>query len=350
MTPTQPMPIGSSSGLAQTLEASIGHRPAAMWRATVAGLSTSLLLHGSILVLGIVLLREVPKLISPVQDQGVVPTNTIESDDNRPSLKNMYDSAQGPSNDIRVATVGQLDGEMEQKMRTEQWQQTLQADLTPASTIGQGSQTMAGIKSIGTGTDKPGTQLGQIDGKNRRKIDFIGNGGSTGGPVASRVVFLCDATGTMTGLKFDLLKRELNTTISKLDPVQDFNVVFFADSGAQAIHTALLPGTPKNKTLARNFLDKFSPRGATNPIPGIEKAFAMKPEIIYLLSDGEFDNLIAYEEVIGKVKALNGKRATRVYTILFGDRDPRAEQTLKTIADNNGGMFRYVATDDLLKK
>ncbi len=347
---SSPAPIGNSSGLFQTIESAAHARPKRAWVASVTGFATSLLLHGGILVVGILLLNEVPKLLPRTVEQDHAVGIEI-SPDNNTQLRNPFENGKGVMPDPSVATRGQLDGGLEQAMNSESFNQALDLQFTPTSTvIGVGTQQLTGLNTIGTGSNRNGKQLGQLDGVVKdRPISFI-QGGPAGGPVASRVVFLCDATGTMTGLKFDLLKKQLNQTVGNLQPVQNFNIVLFADSGATAMNPSLAAGTPQNKRKAADFLQKFAPRGGTNPLPGVEMAFAMKPQVIFLLSDGEFDNLVSYDEVLDKIKTLNTGKNVRVYTILFGDRDPRAEQTLKTIAEDNGGVFRFVTTQDLLGK
>jgi uncharacterized protein with von Willebrand factor type A (vWA) domain len=141
----------------------------------------------------------------------------------------------------------------------------------------------------------------------------------------------------------------LASTVNKFKPTTSFNVILFADEKAEAFDKALLPATPPNKQKLARFLANTGARGATNPIPGLKQAFATNPEVIFFLSDGAFDNLVSYEEVLKTIDSLNKDKKVRVYTILFGDRDDRAEQTLRKIATDNGGVFNLVSTEQLLK-
>jgi hypothetical protein len=174
----------------------------------------------------------------------------------------------------------------------------------------------------------------------------FGNGGN-----AHKIVFVCDGTGTMDGLRKILLIRELNSTIAKLKPVQDFNVIFFKDgnnAGVEAVDpNKLIPATPANVRRTAEVLNKVSFMGATNPLPAIELAFKQKPQLMYILSDGEFDNLVSYDDVIKRIAELNSDKKVAINTILFGDRDPRAEQALKKIAGDNGGTMTFVSVEAL---
>jgi uncharacterized protein with von Willebrand factor type A (vWA) domain len=219
--------------------------------------------------------------------------------------------------------------------------------------IATGNQSNLPVGSGTKGSDFRGKPFGSPDGD---VVGFMGpNGpgadgnGPPSGPRAQRVLFLCDGTGTMVGLKFDLLKHELNATIGKFKPSTSFNVMLFADEKADAFDKALVAATPQNKKKLADYLSKASARGATKPLPGLQAAFAQKPEVIFFLSDGAFDNLVSYDEVIKTIDTLNKDRKVRVYTILFGERDEKAEQTLRKIAADHGGVFKMVTTDQLLK-
>lgn len=338
-------PIGSSSGLLDAVDqASLPHtRPA--WVATVTGLATSLLIHSSVIALGVLLLHEVPKLMTPTLiEQGVPPVATFED-----AVTNDFPLASNPSKvtgiDLLAPSLGVEHGEREFKAAGDSPASLLSTELATSNVPGF----KPGKDSIGTGPGPVGPQKGHPLGE--PSVFFRDSTGTPPGsmPVASRVVFLCDATGTMTGLKFDLLKQQLIKALPK-KPTTSFNIVFFGQDKTQAIDKSqLLPATPQNRKKAVEFLAKASTGGSTNPLPGLEQAFALKPEVIWLLSDGEFDNLVSYEEVMRTIEKLNKNNEVRVYTILFGDRDERAEKTLKKIAADNGGTFRFVTTEELLK-
>ncbi len=68
---------------------------------------------------------------------------------------------------------------------------------------------------------------------------------------------------------------------------------------------------------------------------------------MYFLTDGEFNNLVSYQEVVAEVARLNQGRKVRVNTISFGSHDAEAEEVLKRVAQENGGMYKRVAEEDL---
>ena len=175
------------------------------------------------------------------------------------------------------------------------------------------------------------------------KSSFVGVRGN-----ARTVVFVCDASGSMINT-FGSLKAELVKAISRLKSVQGFNIVFFQDEKCTALDQNLLFATPENKNKAFKWLEEQTTTGTTNPIPGIELAFKNKPQLIYLLTDADFQDNNAVREA---VKRANTTKQTRVNTIIFvgeGDDDVTASfvDLMKEIAKDNGGVFARVKESEL---
>jgi hypothetical protein len=88
-------------------------------------------------------------------------------------------------------------------------------------------------------------------------------------------------------------------------------------------------------------------------IPSLELAFAQKPELIYLLTDGDFpDN----DAVIRLCRQRAGDGRTKINTIAFCAKEAldRADtleyiKMLKTIASDSGGRFRLVTNEDAVE-
>ena len=243
--------------------------------------------------------------------------------------------------------------------------ETLQANLmgggetesTADTIIGVGAAGSASIQSTGAGTGGGGSDgSGQIapfgvpggGGGIGPKANFVGISGN-----ARRVVYVCDATGTMLGLKFKLLQKQLYKAIDILKPIQGFNVVFFkgGDSNAEwsnPFAEELVVANPQNKQRVRQFIDQFQVVGkGTNPLPALQAAFAQKPQLVYFLTDGEFNNVVGYEQVLAEVRRLNADKTVKVNTIAFMSDDPKAEEALQKMARENGGRFVKVSDRDL---
>ena len=107
----------------------------------------------------------------------------------------------------------------------------------------------------------------------------------------------------------------------------------------------LMPATPENKRKAADFLGNVSPRGSTDPIPALELALRQKPELVYLLTDGDFaDN----DAVLAFIR--QRAKGCRINTIAFINRGEQYERVLQTIAKETGGTFKYVGEEHLSGK
>ena len=157
---------------------------------------------------------------------------------------------------------------------------------------------------------------------------------------ANSIVFVVDRSSSMReGL--DNVKWELARTIDALTRGQRFQVLFFS-SGAplELPGRRLIDATDDNKQRAREFLDAVLPSSGTDPLAAIRRAFALRPDVIYLLTDGEFE-----PPVVGLVKGLDPERRVRVNTIAFLQDEGAA--VLKAIAAETGGTYRFVRQGDL---
>lgn len=242
--------------------------------------------------------------------------------------------------------------------------ETLQANLMGGGESEQTSDTIIGLGAAGTASDvrAPGQGGGAGDGTGQVAPFGVPGGGGGIGPRANfvgisgnarRVVYVCDATGTMLGLKFKLLQKQLYKAIDILKPIQGFNVIFFkgGDSDAEwsnPFADELVVANPANKQKVRQFIDQFQVVGrGTNPLPALRAAFAQKPQLVYFLTDGEFDNVVGYEQVLAEVRKLNADKSVKVNTIAFISNDEKAEQALQKMASENGGRFVKVEDRDL---
>ena len=241
--------------------------------------------------------------------------------------------------------------------------QTLQANLMGASEAEQSADAIIGLGAGATSDVKaPGQGGGASDGTGQVAPFGVPGGGGGIGPKANfvgisgnarRVVYVCDATGTMLGLKFKLLQKQLYKAIDILKPIQGFNVIFFkgGDSNAEwsnPFADELVVANPANKQKVRQFIDQFQVVGkGTNPLPALQAAFAQKPQLVYFLTDGEFNNVVGYDQVLAEVRRLNADKSVKVNTIAFMSEDAKAEEALQKMARENGGRFVKVSDRDL---
>jgi hypothetical protein len=169
----------------------------------------------------------------------------------------------------------------------------------------------------------------------------FGNGGN-----ALKIAFICDASGSMME-KMEALKRQLQTVVQQLRPFQEFSITFFQNETPTYIDVNLILATPENKHKAMAFLADVSTNGSTDPIPGLDIAFAQKPELVYLLTDGDFpDN----DKVMAEIHKLNPDNKIKINTIAFtdsSDHDVNFRTLLSNIAKESGGTFKPVDEETL---
>jgi hypothetical protein len=159
---------------------------------------------------------------------------------------------------------------------------------------------------------------------------------------AKRIVFVCDASGSMIG-KMSSLKNELRLAIEDLQPQQRFGVVFFQDDRAVYLSKSeLLPVTARNKASAMEFLDEVTTTSTSEPTRALRFAFARRPDVVYFVTDGDFPE---NNHVRSEVWRLNYGLRARVNTVhLFNQAtdDASLSPLLKKIAADHRGDFRRI--------
>jgi len=159
-----------------------------------------------------------------------------------------------------------------------------------------------------------------------------------------KIVYVVDRSGSMTD-SIDYVKLEMKRSIVTLPDEAEFHVIFYSSGPPVEMPTRrLVNATERNKELAFAFIDEIVAANETDPSKALERAFAVKPELIYLLTDGEFDR-----QIIDLVKRLNVGGRVKVNTIGFLYTMPgtASEEILKTIAGQNGGNYKFVSEADL---
>lgn len=154
---------------------------------------------------------------------------------------------------------------------------------------------------------------------------------------AKRVIYIIDQSGSMAGTRFAHTKVELRRSIEGMPASGAFLVIFF-DTGALPMPPGkLVAATPRNKKDGIDWLREQTIGGGTDPTEALRIALQEpRPDAIFLMTDGQF----APEPVFAVINELNADRKVSINTICFHDR--AAEPTLKQIAAENRGDYRYV--------
>lgn len=312
---------------------------------------TSVTVHAGLVILAVVVLWSgaLNVLIQrPVQTQVGVPTTTLARDTVGavPNVGNLDDvTSQNRS----------LNPVVESEDYRNQGEGDTAADLLMPTAGGASSSNISGITGMGALSDALGGGGGEgspLFGDAGGGQGFMGMdiGRPGDGGAVYRIAFVSDSSGSMGRQDKDLLlMRELVKAIEPLEVDQSFNVLFFSNNRFEsAFPGELKPATQRFKDLAFDFLrEEVAMSGTTNPIAALEAALRMKPELIFFLTDGEFNGVVGYDEVEATINRLNADREVMINTIQFITRSERAEGVLRRIAENNGGTYKYVSRDDL---
>ena len=164
---------------------------------------------------------------------------------------------------------------------------------------------------------------------------------------AYKVVYVIDTSGSLMTI-FEPVQRALIDSIEQLRPTQSFHVIFAGAAPVELPARRLVPAIAAYKDPARKFIREIVPEARCDPVAAMQRAFAVGPELIYFLTDGDF--LLAAPELLAKLRTWNADRRVHITTIGFGPKlahsrvagQPVGEPLLRQIAHEHGGNFRWV--------
>jgi hypothetical protein len=206
--------------------------------------------------------------------------------------------------------------------------------------IGLEAMAQSGLTPIAT-TDDGGVQ-GETSGS---KTQFFGTEAS-----GSRFVFIIDASDSMNeGFRWHQALDELEKSIDQLTEDQKvvvllYNFQTFPMFDLSREELKMFAVSDKFKTALNKWLEDQIPIGGTRPAHALSYSLSLKPDAIFLLSDGMLaDNSI---QVLARENAARNPRQgdlskIPVHTISLGPSEDGAE-LMKFIAEHNNGKFNWV--------
>ncbi|HEY3246537.1 MAG TPA: VWA domain-containing protein [Phycisphaerae bacterium] len=214
-------------------------------------------------------------------------------------------------------------------------------------------QEMTPVTAVGPGRGDSGGTAGRVIGIGTGGGDFgkfgIGVGSSGGGATffkvggkargARNIVYVVDHSGSMLAT-FDAVRDELMRSINALRRGQKFHLILFNNQALEKPPKALVPAIESQKQAALEFLRTVEPQGSTNPIPAMQRAFELHPDLIFFLTDGDFD-----PELLDRLRQWNKDKKVRVSTIAYLSLS--GKPLLERIARENNGEFRFVSEQEL---
>ena len=162
----------------------------------------------------------------------------------------------------------------------------------------------------------------------------------------NKIVYVFDRSGSMGDPghgALAVLKTELIRSLQGIDSVHQFQIISYNERPRLFSPTGqpgrLVFGTDQNKTLAENYINAVVADGGTSHEDALMLALKLRPDAIYLLSDGDDPKLTAKQ--LERIDNLGA--GTIINTIELGvGPQADAEDFMVKLARQSGGKHAYV--------
>lgn len=162
-----------------------------------------------------------------------------------------------------------------------------------------------------------------------------------------RFVYVIDTSGSMgDNGRMGLAQAQLIKSLNMLRPHQAFQVIFYGESAREMIFPGaekrqLHQATSPNIKLAARRINQESPYGGTAHLPALSKAFRLRPDVVYFLTDGQ--DATSHRQKLAAVLRENISGA-RVHVIEFASGPPETRRPgwLEKLAFETGGKYRRI--------
>ncbi|MGC3967967.1 MAG: hypothetical protein QM775_11540 [Pirellulales bacterium] len=125
--------------------------------------------------------------------------------------------------------------------------------------------------------------------------------------------FVVDTSGSMfENARYQRCQMELIESIRSLTPDQKYFVVFFNNQTHPMSAKRLILAKPDFLKQTVPWIQTMQPVGTTEPWPALLMSLRMRPDAVYFLTDGAFD-----EDVVEKIRAHSSTKKIPIHTIAF---------------------------------
>ena len=167
---------------------------------------------------------------------------------------------------------------------------------------------------------------------------------------ATKVAYVVDASGSMIG-SFSAIVDEVERSLSRLEPTQQFTVICFRKDGATPLEgdPALRAASKAERARAVRWLrERVIPAGRSSPIEALSLALRSGADCVFLLSttitgsgSHELDraSMLALVDRLNPRDAASGRRRSTIQCIQFLEPDPGG--TLEALAAEHFGEGGY---------
>lgn len=310
-------------------------------RRTIGSVAISTLLHGSLLAACALW------MLRPQADRQTLPIRTTWDESPAPQLTPVEllpvatepDSNEAGGMSDGHALFHQADANVGEAMAIDV------ASLASLDQDGRFTPTPFDTQMVGlSGGQGLGAEIGTGRGQGSGAGEGDGAGSGFFGLSAEgrRVVYVVDASRSMnhpypgpTKTRFGRVKLELVNAISAMTDEQEFFIVYFNDQAWPMPATTMKLAVPSVRYKYLQWAVAAKTGGGTDPEAALFIALSLKPDVIYFLTDGDFNR-----QVVEHVRVSNQQLRIAIHTIGFGDEI--GKPLLEAIAEQNGGTYQFI--------
>jgi hypothetical protein len=218
---------------------------------------------------------------------------------------------------------------------------TAQGPIGPVGIEGGQVPSAVGAQTGHGGKGHGGSGVGEGPGGGMARTSVFGVSGE-----GYKFVYVFDRSGSMGGSGRNALmaaKAELLASLENLQSTHQFQIIFYNENPT-VFNPSGRPGylafaTEQNKDRARRFLGTIVADDGTDHMKALTRAIAMRPDVIFLLTDADEPKLNPGD--LDKIHGMAG--GISINTIEFGYGPPSGEDNfLIQLARQNGGQHGYV--------
>lgn len=149
----------------------------------------------------------------------------------------------------------------------------------------------------------------------------------------STIVFVIDKSGSMSGKRIKRVQTALSSRLAHLTPKQSYSILLF-DTKCCPLNGVpdLIPATKASIAQSQRSLSGIVGSGDTDPRKALEVAIRLRPELIIVLSDGDFD-----PQFVQEITSWNQSRRPSCRIDCVGMDE--VVITLQDLARSNSGMY-----------
>jgi len=226
----------------------------------------------------------------------------------------------------------------------------------------------AGSRTLDPSAKGPGAKVGEGLGTGSSGVgDATPRARLPGGlsAVGRRIVFVIDRSASMNKPPppytpaMEWAKDELIRSIKSLQPNMSFQVIFYSDTVVELPNAdrrkGLIPATEFAKENAIRAVRDIDAEGGTNHRLGLDRAFELKPDVIFLMTDADDDTDDDLRRLTNYVSTLNRRKAEQqtpasIHMIHIWHKDDSPSGVIQQLPYRNSGSYKLIRAKDLSKR